>query len=139
MGRTSSTGGFSVIEALVAIAIVGVTLTPIVEMQSQLSREYRRQLALEEELRLKRNALALLARVNVMIEPRGSREIGGEHRLIWTAAQLTPEKRALEFLSGERDFDVALFQVRAEVVDGTATPIAAFNVDKLGWRPHRDR
>lgn len=135
MGRAPDrrTAGFSVIEALVGVAIVGVALVPLVEMQSQVARHYQRLAIQEEQLSAQRNALALLGDINIMAEPRGRRSLDEGRLLRWTATPLTPETRSLRFLGGEGEFDVALFRVQAEIRD-TGRPPVRFAIEQMGWR-----
>lgn len=131
--RQQRTAGFSVVEALIGVAVVGVAFIPLVEMQSQITRQYQRQAMLEDRLLAQRNALALLADVNVMAEPTGRRSLTDGRVLRWSTTPLTAESRSLRFLGGEGDFEVALFEVHAEIRDPRQSPMR-FSIEQLGWR-----
>lgn len=131
--RGRNTEGFSLVEALIGVAIAGIALVPVVEMQSQAIRQYERQAMLEQRLLAQRNGLAVLGDINVMAEPTGRRELTQGQSLRWTAAPLTARTRSLRFLGGEGDFEVALFEVRAEIRDRRQS-LASFRVEQLGWQ-----
>jgi general secretion pathway protein I len=135
-GRRGSEG-FSVIEALIAVAIIGVAMVPIVAMQTQLARQYQRQSALQEQLAAQRNALTLLREVNVMAEPRGRRGLGEGRELRWRAVPISSPQRSLRFLAGEGDYRVALYRVDATVL-GRSGLVARMSVDQLGWEPYKE-
>ena len=130
--------GFSVIEALVGVAILGIALAPLIELQTGVTRQSQRQAALEEQLVTQRNALVVLRDINVMEEPDGRRELTGGRRLFWTATPLTPDTRSLRFLGGEGNFEVALFEVHAEVRE-PRRPAIRFSIEQLGWHRLAER
>lgn len=134
MKAPTDPSGFSVLEALVAVAIAGAVLVPIVGVQIEFTRQHQRQVALQKSILAKRNALAVLGSVNVMAEPRGRRTLADDYELSWTARPVVREKRSLRFLAGEGDFMVGLYQVRATITDDRQDPVASLEVEKLGWR-----
>lgn len=125
--------GFSVIEALAAMAIVAMALLPLASLQGQVSRAGAHQQTVRERIAAERNAMALLRDINVMDEQSGMRRLSDDLVLRWTA---TPVSRAVRTNLGS--FEVALFTVRAELVRGDGAPVAAFALEQIGWRAIAD-
>lgn len=121
--------GFSVIEALVAVAIVALAMLPLASLQGQVSRAAARQQQVQMRVSAEHNALALLRDLNIMTAPEGVRDLGAGLTLRWRAA---PISRLVRGTSGE--FDVTLFRVEASVEDANQRAVADFSVDQLGWR-----
>ena len=63
--------GFSLIEALVALAIASMTLMAIFELQIQMTRSQQRAALAIEQVAAQENALALTRNVNPMAQPQG--------------------------------------------------------------------
>jgi general secretion pathway protein I len=137
--RQRDAEGFSVIEALVAVAIIGIAMVPIVSMQTQMIRQYQRQQALQEQLAAQRNALALLREINVMAEPSGRRGLAQGRALAWQAVPISAPQRSIRFLAGEGDFTVSLYRVDAVVRGADGRRIAVMTIDQLGWQPFLPR
>lgn len=125
--------GVSVVEVLVAVAIVGLALVPLVSIQSQIARTHARYIETYERATDQRNALALLAELNPMADPRGARDLGGGAVLRWQSTALTPVKRSAGYPVDDGPFDVALYRVAAQIerADRAAVPM---DVELLGWR-----
>ncbi|MEQ1619008.1 MAG: prepilin-type N-terminal cleavage/methylation domain-containing protein [Terricaulis sp.] len=121
--------GFSVIEALVAVAIIAVAILPLASLQGQVSRTAGRQQQAQLSLAAERSAMAALRDLNVMETPDGALELGGDRVLRW---QAHPISSAAATNSGE--FSVALYAVQAQVADHRGREIAKFSVDQVGWR-----
>ena len=136
--------GFSVIEALVAIAVIAVALVPLVGLQIQVSRDHVRQRGVRAEIAAQRNALALLRDANIMETPQGERDLGDGQRMRWSATPLSRLTRTTDHGAGDGGFDVMLYKVvitidptgAGVIGDGVpnGTPFA-FEVEQLGWRP----
>lgn len=121
--------GFSVIEALVAVAIMAVAMLPLASLQGQVSRTAAQQQHLQARFAAERSAMAVLRDANMMAAPSGAFDLGAEFTLHWNAR---PISRTVRTNSGE--FDVALFAVEASVSDANAREIARFSIDQIGWR-----
>lgn len=129
--------GFTILESLVALAIIATTLIPICDMQISLLARARKQDTIRQQLADMRNGLVLLQATNMMERPSGHRLIGPGRLLHWTAEPETRSRRSLEFLQGEGGFDVILYRVRAEVT-ATAGESTRFEVEQLGWKKIRE-
>ncbi len=126
--------GFSVIEALVAVAIMAVAILPLASLQGQVSRTAGRQQQVQLSLAAERSAMAVLRDLNMMEAPDGALDLGGGRVLRW---QARPISSTAATNSGE--FSVALYAVEAQVSDARGREISKFSVDQVGWRPAEAR
>ncbi len=126
--------GFSVIEALAALAIIAIALIPLMSLQIQVSRGYIQQRDQRADLMAQRNSLAILRDLNIMESPSGVRALDPETTMSWSAAPISPLTRNTRQGAGEGEFEVGLFRVRVSLTRSGASP-SAFSVEQLGWRP----
>lgn len=124
--------GFSVLEALVAVAILGLAFSSLLAFRQTLLRQTQKVEALERANTASRNALALLADVNPMAEPTGARPLQPGVTMTWRATPLSAETAARAYPTGLGDHRVALFRMDVRVESDDAT-LAAFSVERLGW------
>jgi type II secretory pathway pseudopilin PulG len=130
--------GFSMMEALAAVAILSIALIPLLSLQIQVQRDAAQQLAIRTETRAQRNALALLQDINMMREPVGARALTEEQTLRWRAERQSAVVQTTEKGTGDGSFQVALYLVTVTVDDGDGKTICDFEVVRLGWRPLGD-
>ncbi len=126
--------GFSVVEALVAVAIMAVAILPLATLQGQVSRTAGRWQQMQLSLAAERSAMAMLRDLNLMEAPEGALDLGGGRVLRW---QARPISSAVATNSGE--FSVVLYAVEAQVTDDHDREIAKFSVDQVGWRRAESR
>lgn len=108
--------GFSILEALVAIAVLAATLLPLYRMQSTLADAAYRAEGLRAAIEAESNALAYLQLVDPLDEPDGDVEIGG-WTLSWTSQLLANEENADGYLGGGL-YSVWLYEVEATLSRG---------------------
>lgn len=125
--------GFSVIEALVAIAVLAVALVPLLTLQIQLTRAAEHQQALRERITSQRNAVAVLRDVNFMETPQGVIALHGEMRLSWRARPTSPVVKSTRQGAADGDFEVALYQVEVAISENESV-LTTFSLMELGWR-----
>lgn len=129
---TRSKAGFSLIEALAALAIVSMALLAFYELQQQLVRGERRSEEAIAQAELQRNALALTRDLNPMLEPRGAVALAGGRRVRWSSTPLTPSHPDVG-TTGAR-YDVALYRLQVEVVDSVGRRLTGLSFERVGWR-----
>lgn len=127
--------GFSVIEALVAVAVIAIALVPLVALQMQVSRDHVRQRAVRAEIAAQRNALASLRDANIMETPQGERSLGAGQIMHWVATPLSRPTRTTDRGTGDGAFEIMLYRVRIDVDLGDGGAPFVFAVEQLGWRP----
>lgn len=133
----SAEAGFSVVEALVAVAVLAIAFLPLLALQSQ---AVRTAAAIERAgVRAEReaSALVLLAEINPMHRPKGELDMGGA-LLIWTSEPVSSRQPMLGPAAGPTRFDLQLYDVAAVIRDpsGRETPLS---IRLLGWRARYPR
>lgn len=125
--------GFSLLEAIVALAIIGMALVPLLGFVAQsLDSVYR---AADAQLRatVLANAVDAMSGVNPMQDPRGEIDLGGP-RVRWQSRALVAPMPNSAIPTGFGAFSVALYDVQANVVRGDGTPWFDFEIRLAGHR-----
>lgn len=132
--KRADRGGFSLIEALIALTIAAITLTAIFELQQQMTRGQRRAVDVMEQVAAQENALALISDLNPMEQPEGSIDLPEGDTVRWSATPKTRVQRNAGFPVGDGLFDVQLFTVTVQVERRNGRSPAPLVIDRLGWR-----
>ncbi len=134
MRTRAGEAGFSILDVLIAVAILGVALVPLLQLQGLSAREAGRQAALREEARATRNALAILREINPAREPVGRRALGGDEIMTWRARPLAAWRGAIGQSVADSAFEAALFELDVDIRDARGRTIARFTTETPGWR-----
>ncbi|MBN9479314.1 MAG: prepilin-type N-terminal cleavage/methylation domain-containing protein [Bordetella sp.] len=126
--------GFSLIEALVALAIASMTLMAIFELQIQMARSQRRAAQAVEQVAAQENALALTRSLNPMAQPQGRIELPGGDVVTWSAEPVSERRVNAGFPAGDGAFEVQLYRVTVGVERPQGRAPAPLVFDRLGWR-----
>lgn len=126
--------GFSLIEALVALAIAAMVLTAIFELQQQMARGQRRAADALEQVAAQENALALTRDVNPMEQPEGVIELPDGDVVRWTSTPKTEPRTNAGFPTGDGVFQVQLFTLTVQVERRNGRSPAPLVFDRMGWR-----
>jgi len=125
--------GFSLLEALVALAIAALCLGGAIEMQHQLVSGQRRHEAALKRVELQRNALLLLRNINPMETDIGEMPLEGGMTLTFVAEPIGEMKTATGVPRGDGTFNVRLYRIDAEARAPNGALIHSFSVERLGW------
>lgn len=132
--------GFTLLEAIVAIALLGALLVPLYSLMSRnLDGLFRvGEANLRSEVML--NALALLDTVNPMDRPQGSQAMGN-YVMRWRSVPLTVPVDGVGFPAGQSLYQVAMFRTNVQVLRssdrGDPTPFLDFDLRQVGWKQVR--
>lgn len=126
--------GFSLIEALVALAIAAMALLAIFSLQQQLAEGELRHTRSLQLVALQRNALALTTDLNPTAEPQGVIRLAGGQLVSWSAQPLTPPRTNVGLPVGEGSFEVRLYRVRVAITDARGGWLGGLDFDRIGWR-----
>lgn len=131
---TRKRAGFSLIEALVALAIASMTLLAIFELQQQMARGQERAQRAIAQSAMQENALALTRAINPTERPEGVIALPGGETVRWTSV---PKGRAVTnagFPVGQGAFEVQLYTMTVSVQPAAGPPPAPLVFDRMGWR-----
>lgn len=132
--RASRRPGFSTLEAIAAVAVVAIALTPLIALQSYVARTHLRYEQTYERTRLQRNAFALLRDLNPVTQPEGVIELETGVRMSWASRAKTPPTLTAGYPIGDGEFDVTLFEVQVRIEDARGQEKARFTIDRVGWQ-----
>lgn len=127
--------GFSLIEALVALAIASVCLLALFGLQRQLVSSQRRYEAAVARAQAQRNILALVRELNPEAQPQGSTALPDGERLTWTSRPVSPLRQALTQGGSAGPYLVRVSAVEATLTDAAGAVKGRVSVERLGWRP----
>ena len=130
-----SAGGFALLEAIVALAIMAASGLALFAALSQSLQMIVRADAAFQRGEAIRNALAVVATIDPMKTPSGTREMGGL-RLAWRASLLEPEEGSATGTLATGYYRLGLYQLDCVLSDG-GNEIAEFRVRKVGYRQVR--
>ncbi|MFC5343997.1 type II secretion system protein [Brevundimonas staleyi] len=126
--------GFSLIEALVALAIAAMTLTAIFELQIQMARGQRRAAEALDQVAAQENALAMLSSLNPMEQPSGDIRIPNGDTIRWTSVAQGQPVRAAAFPTGDAGYEVQRFTVTVQIERPSGRSPGPLVFDRVGWR-----
>lgn len=132
--RERRRGGFSLIEALIALAIAAMMLTALFQLQIQMARGQARAAAVLEQVSAQENALALTRDLNPMEEPTGEITLPQGDTIRWSASPKSRSQQNVGFPRGNGMFDVQLFTVTVEIIRPDRSPVSPLTFDRLGWK-----
>lgn len=134
MIRARGRAGFTLIEALVALAIAAMTMTAIFQLQTQMARDQRRAEAVLRQVAAQENALALVRDLNFAERPSGEMALPAGDVVRWSASPVGPLTRNVALNSVNGRFEVQLFEVTVALdrPDGRNPPDMI--IERMGWR-----
>jgi prepilin-type N-terminal cleavage/methylation domain-containing protein len=125
--------GFTLLEALTALAIAAMALAAVFELQHQLvngQRAYEQALRQVED---RRNAMTYVRDLNPDEAPEGEIALPPDRIVRWYSTPLTEQVLSTDFPTGDGEFFVTLYVVTVEIADAQNQVLDRFEVEKLGW------
>ncbi len=131
--RKDNQAGFSLLESLVAVALIAAAFLPLLALQGQLARTVFAAERAETSVKDMTSALSYLRTVNPAKQPEGTEPLG-DAVLTWNAQPVSEERPALDQSGAPGRFMLRLYEVNAAITysDGRR---AEFTVRSMGWRP----
>jgi type II secretory pathway pseudopilin PulG len=127
-------GGFTLIEALAALAIASTVMVAIFALQHQLVDSQRRYDEVTHRANIEKDALALVRDVNPSNVAEGDIPMPPAMTLHWTSEAISDAKLTAGFPRGDGNYTATLYRVTVKVVDaGGHDVIAPFTVERPGW------
>lgn len=128
-----SRAGFSVIEAVVAIAIAAIGLTAILSLQQQLAKSQQQDEAVLQRLNVRRAAIVLIKDVNPMRTPDGQAQFAPGLSVKWTSQVIKPPIQGIGFGGAPSMFRIGLYSLSVQITDTNGRELDRFTVERLGW------
>lgn len=121
--------GFSTLEVIAAVAIIGIALVPIAALQTQLARSEARLAETHTQTTAVQNALSLLRQVNPMLTPSGQRGLDDRTTLTWTSAPVSSARPSVN----PPGFEVQLYRLSGQI-SRNGRAVTTVQLDLVGWR-----
>jgi type II secretory pathway component PulJ len=125
--------GLSTIEVLVAVALIGMALLPLIAVQSQIAQTHARYEAAYQRATLQRNALEITRNLNPLATPEGRVILDDQLVLEWSSEPVRLAKRGTDYPLGDGPFEVGLYRVSVSVLNEGRVELE-FTTEKVGWR-----
>lgn len=134
MIQTRTRPGFSVMETLVAVALLAIAVIPLYAFQQTLAGTAVRLQNASDLLDAQESALAVLQTIDPHSEPQGEMDLG-DWQLSWSARELASEHPADGYL-GSSIWGVGLYEINATLERGETRHDMSFR--RVGWVQVRD-
>ncbi|WP_439635702.1 type IV pilus modification PilV family protein [Oceanicaulis sp.] len=121
--------GFSVMETLVAVALLAIAIIPLYAFQQTLANTAARLQTASDLLDAQESALAVLQTIDPIAQPTGEMDLG-EWRLSWESRELASESPADGYL-GASIWGVGLYEVQATLERGETR--RDLTIRRVGW------
>lgn len=113
--RARRSAGFTLLEAVVALALVAATVVPLYGFFSRSLDGLFRAADANRQSEASLTALAYLEGLNPLERPTGEEPLG-PYRLRWTSQEIVPRADGIGYPRGVGAYQVALFEVTAEIL-----------------------
>lgn len=125
--------GFSLLEAIVALAVVGTVGTALFAWAANLQQTVVRvrEDAARQEATL--NAVEFLKGVNPMERPEGQHDLGA-YRVAWRATLAAPEADGLDYPTGQGEYRVGLYQMDVQLGRDGEAQWHRFQYKQVGYK-----
>jgi type II secretory pathway pseudopilin PulG len=124
--------GFTLLEGLVAIALLAGTMVAIFALVGSILDSASRVGRSNASVQLTLNALEVMAAVNPMAQESGKIDLG-PYSVAWTSAPAAPIVDRAGSL-----YQIGLFDTQVRVEDGPGEALASFTLRQVGYRRVRD-
>jgi general secretion pathway protein I len=116
-GRRKSVAGFTLLEAILALALVAIAVMPLYGFFSRSLDGLYRAAAVNRESEASLSAIAFLTGLNPMERPEGESPLGA-YRLRWQSRELVPATDITAYPRGLGLYQAALYEVTGELLEG---------------------
>ena len=128
-----SEDGFSVLEAMIAMAILSAALIPLLTLQGQLIRNVESFERAEVRFSARDSALTYLNNLNFTLTPSGSLDLGTAD-MRWSSTLAGPPQMSRGDNGVEGRFEMSLYDVTVQL-DFKNGQQDEFAIRSIGWRP----
>jgi general secretion pathway protein I len=129
--------GFTLLEAIVAIAVLLAALVPLYVLISNVSRSAFHVDQVNRLAEIETDALNIMETVNPMAAPAGSIDLG-PYAVRWEAATLIDPVNGSAYPAGISAFQIGLYNAKIDVVAPDGRILTSFPLRMIGYRHARD-
>ena len=128
-----SSAGFTLLEAIVAIAIVGIALIPVITFISQMVNGLIRAGDANARNLAQESIMELLETMNPLEQPAGNDQIG-DLLIHWESADIIKPSQATRVGAGLAGFNLGFYNVTVSVDRVSAGRWFTFDMRKVGYQ-----
>ena len=125
--------GFTLLEAIVALAIIGVTLIPLITFFGQSAAQLNMAADVNERSLAQQSAVAFLEPMNPMSEPEGSTELGN-FSISWRSEAVVQPNQEVRIGTGLAGYSIGFYRVSVTLSRPGLDPWFSFETRKVGYR-----
>jgi general secretion pathway protein I len=129
--------GFTLLEAIVAIAVLLAALVPLYILISNVSRSAFHVDQVNRLAEIETDALNIMETVNPMLKPAGSIDLG-PYAVRWVATTLIDPVDGSSYPTGISAFKIGLYNTKIDVVAPDGQIVTSFPLRMIGYRHARD-
>jgi type II secretory pathway pseudopilin PulG len=137
MTRRPPAPGFTLLEALVAIAVMAGVLVPLYALISGVSLSALRVDQANRRAEVETDALNIMSTVNPMEKPVGSLDLG-PYAVQWQTTELVKPIDGSAYPTGISAFRIGLYQASVSVVRPDGAVLVNFPLRMIGYKHVRD-
>jgi|SRR5580658_422908 general secretion pathway protein I len=124
--------GFTLLEAIVAIAVLAAALVPLYMLISSVSRSAFRVDQANRRAEIETDALNIMSTINPMDKPSGSLDLG-PYAVRWTAQPVLAPIDGSSYPSGVSAFKIGLFNAKIDVARPDGQILVSFPLRMIGY------
>lgn len=130
--RQPASRGFTLLEAIVAMAVMSLALVPMVAFVAQSANELQRAGESNERSFVMQSALALMEPINPMAEAEGSLPLDRNITLAWESTPIVEPNPGINVGSGLPAYRLGFYKVHVTLARGSQ-PWFDFDMRKIGY------
>lgn len=133
----SSQAGFTLLEAIISIAVLLAALVPLYVLVSSVSQSAFRLDQANHRAEIETDALNIMAAVNPMDKPEGTVDLG-PYSVHWTATVVAGPLDGSGYPTGISAYRIGLFDAKVQVSDPSGQILVNFPLRMVGYKHVRD-
>ncbi|MGB8842583.1 MAG: prepilin-type N-terminal cleavage/methylation domain-containing protein [Aliidongia sp.] len=137
MTRRKPSAGFTLLEAMVAIAVLAAVLLPLYELISNVSRSAFRVDEANRRAEIETDALNIMSAINPMDKPAGSIDLG-PYAVRWAAQTLIEPIDGCAYPSGISACRIGLSNAKVDVTAPDGRILVSFPLRMIGYKHVRN-
>ena len=125
--------GFTLLEAIVALTIIGLVLIPLVSFIGQAANQLGRAADSNDQSFAKQSALALMEPINPLTEPHGTLDLDRTITVSWQSQPIIEPSPGILAGTGLPAFRIGFYDVHVSLTRDGSTPWFDFDLRKVGY------